>query len=455
MNGVRVTTGQHASVPVVTVDGELDLVSVPGSRDELLRALPATATVIDLTGLEFCDSSGVRLLDEVLATAAPGSTLAVRPGSSLDRVLALTGVGQGRLHATVAGAVADLTGEPAPADWAMGFGVIELGDLPVERGGTIAGARLSYRTHGRLNDAGDNCIVYPCSYGATSDDLAWLIGEDGVLDPGRWFVVVPDMFSNGASSSAGDPVHAEAGDWPAVVTIADNVRAQRRLLDHLGVTRVAAVYGFSMGGLQAYSWATLYPELVERAVVVCGSARTAEHNRVFLTGLLSILEAAPEHLGGGRFSAEPVAAKRAFAHVYAGWGLSQDFYRARLHVSALDAPDLETFLQTDWVDRFGRSRAANLYAQAMTWLHADISADERFGGDLPAALASIRARVLLMPSETDLYFRVADNAAELPFLRSAALRPIPSIWGHRAGNPQQNPDDAAFLRDAVRDWLAR
>jgi len=54
--------------------------------------------------------------------------------------------------------------------------------------------------------------------------------------------------------------------------------------------------------------------------------------------------------------------------------------------------------------------------------------------------------VLLMPGETDLYFRVADNELELPLLGSAELRPIPSIWGHRAGNPVLNPEDANFIR---------
>ena len=60
-----------------------------------------------------------------------------------------------------------------------------------------------------------------------------------------------------------------------------------------------------------------------------------------------------------------------------------------------------------------------------------------------------------MPGETDLYFRVADNAAELPFLAHAELKPIPSIWGHRAGNPAPNPEDARFVGEAVRDWLSR
>jgi homoserine O-acetyltransferase len=330
-------------------------------------------------------------------------------------------------------------------------GVFDLGDTPAQHGGLIEDAKLAWQAHGTLNAARDNVIVYPCSYTATHEDLAWLIGPDGILDPTRWFVVVPDMFSNGLSSGA-----AETPDYPDVVTVRDNVLAQRRLLtEHFGVDEVAAVYGFSMGAGQAYHWAAMFPDAVRRAIVVCGSARTSVHNKVFLSGLLRILDAAPEHVGNGRFTAEPVAALRAFAHVYAGWALSQDFYRADLHRTALHAPDLETFLRTDWEESFGAHRAANLYAQALTWYHADISAAPRYGGDLTAALSAIRASVLLLPSETDLYFRVADNAAELPHLADGELKPIPSIWGHRAGNPIGNPEDFAFLKQAVHDWLDR
>ena len=331
------------------------------------------------------------------------------------------------------------------SSWPVVDGVLELGDLEVERGGVIRDARLAWQSHGTLNAAKDNVIVHPCSYTATHDDLAELVGPDLVLDPERWFIVIPDMFSNGLSSSAADDP-----DFPAVVTAGDNVRAQRRLLsEQWGIDHVAAAYGFSMGAIQSYHWASLFPEVVERAIVVCGSARTAPHNKVFLSGLLRILEAAPEHTGGGHFSSEPTAALRAFGHVYAGWGLSQDFYREELFRTVLGAPDLETFVRTDWEEGFVSCRAADLYAQAMTWSQADISG----GGDLPAALAAIRARVLLMPSETDLYFRVADNAAELPHLASGELAPIPSVWGHRAGSPGGLPDELDFVRTAVRRWL--
>ncbi|WP_425147144.1 alpha/beta fold hydrolase [Deinococcus sp.] len=335
--------------------------------------------------------------------------------------------------------------------WPVQEGVFELGDFPAERGGTIRDAKLAWQTHGTLNADKSNVVVYPTSYTATHDGQSWLIGPDGVLNPEEYFIVIPDMFSNGLSSGA-----ANTEDYPALVTVRDNVLAQERLLREVwGIDRVAAVYGFSMGAMQAYHWAALFPERVERAFIVCGSARTAIHNRVFLSGLLRTLEAAPQYLGGGQFSAEPTLALKAFGHIYAGWGLSQDFYRAELFRTALGAPDLETYLKTDWEAGFATCRAADLYAQALTWMHGDISAGELYNGDLNATLKAIQARVLLLPSETDLYFRVADNAAELPHLRSGELRPIPGIWGHRAGSPAGLPDELAFLKAAVHGWLAK
>jgi homoserine O-acetyltransferase/O-succinyltransferase len=334
-------------------------------------------------------------------------------------------------------------------NWPVQDGVFELGDLETQSGDVLGDAKLAWQAHGTLNAARDNVILYPCSYMAKHTETSWLIGPDGILDPTRWFIVIPDMFSNGLSSSA-----ADLPDYPTVVTLRDNVLAQRRLLtEHFGVDRIAAAYGFSMGAMQSYHWAALFPDAVERAIVVCGSARTAVHNKVFLSGLLRTLEAAPEYLGGGRFSAEPRTTLRAFGHLYAGWALSQDFYRAELFRDELGFPDLGTFLVEDWEKPFGTKPAANLYAQAMTWYQGDISDNEQYGGDLTAALGAIRARVLLLPGETDLYFRVADNAAELPHLNHAELKPIPSIWGHRAGNPSRNPEDASFLRKAVRHWL--
>ena len=88
----------------------------------------------------------------------------------------------------------------------------------------------------------------------------------------------------------------------------------------------------------------------------------------------------------------------------------------------------------------------------------DISRCAEFGGDFDCALAAIRAHVLLMPGRTDRYFDPRDNEDELGRLvnaRSAALHPIPSIHGHRAGNPVNNAEDRAFINAEIAALLQR
>jgi homoserine O-acetyltransferase/O-succinyltransferase len=332
--------------------------------------------------------------------------------------------------------------------WPTRSAVFPLGDLALQSGEILPDAKLSWKAHGTLSAARDNVIVYPTSYSAQHPGLEWAIGPDSVFDPERWFVIIPDMFGNGLSSSP-----SNTAEYPKLVTSADNVLAQRRLLQEVfGVDRIAAAYGFSMGAQQAYHWSALAPEAVERAIIVCGIAKTSPHNQVFLASLMAVLEAAPEHLGDGRFVAEPGAARRAFTRTYAGWAMSQAWYREGLHLSSTGASTLDEFLDKHWGTGFQLS-AGDLYAQLRTWYAGDISANSLYCGDLNAALRAIRARVLLLPSKTDLYFPVADNAIELRSLSAAELRPIPSIWGHVAGAPANIPEDRAFLREAVRAWL--
>ena len=78
----------------------------------------------------------------------------------------------------------------------------------------------------------------------------------------------------------------------------------------------------------------------------------------------------------------------------------------------------------------------------------------RFGGDLDQALGAIRARALVMPGETDLYFPPADSAYAVERMPNARLRIIPSVWGHLAGSPTLNPVDAAFVEAGLRELLA-
>ena len=317
-------------------------------------------------------------------------------------------------------------------------GVFECGDVLLQRGGTLRNARIVYKTFGTLNAARDNVIVYPTSYSAQHPDIEWLVDVRHCLDPSRYFIVIPNMFTNGLSTS---PSNYD-GEFPQV-TATDNVTQQRRLMNELfGVERVKLVYGWSMGAQQAYHWAALFGASVERIVVNCGSAKTAPHNFVFLEGVRATLMAARTEEEG----------KRAMGRIYAGWALSQTFYRRELW-RGLGFSSLEDFLVRSWEAGFVRRDCRDLLAQLWTWQHADISANDLYRGDLAMALAGIKAKVLLMPSATDLYFQTDDNRGELPQLKHATLAEIPSIWGHRAGNPRDNEEDQAFIDARVTALL--
>ena len=205
----------------------------------------------------------------------------------------------------------------------------ELGPLTLQRGLTLPKAHLAYKTYGTLAPDKSNVIVYPTSYGAHHTDIEWLIGRERVLDPERYFIVIPNQFGNGLSTSPSNLAEPFGLGRNPLFTHWDNVHAQERLLrEKFGVTRLALVYGWSMGGQQALHWGALFPDRVARICAVCTSARTSPHNKVFLEGIRATLTA-DAAWRDGRFVERPVRALRAFARVYAGWAMSQAFYRER------------------------------------------------------------------------------------------------------------------------------
>ena len=326
--------------------------------------------------------------------------------------------------------------------------VFALGDLTLHVGGVLRDAKLVYRTYGRLAPDRGNAVLYPTSYAAQHSDIEWLIAEEGILDPRRWFVIIANMFGNGLSTSPSQL--PESAPFP--VTHPDNVAAQERLVrEQFGIERLALVYGWSMGAQQAYHWAVLHPDRVRRVAAVCGTARTTEHNLVFLKSLEAALLADPTW-DGVRFRGVPERGLRTFARIYASWAASQAFYRERLY-RALGYNDLEDYLQRVWEPSYRRRHPADLLAMLRIWMANDVSAAQH-AGDLSAALGAIRARTLVLASATDLYFTPDDCARDAAAIAGARFETIPSIWGHRAGNPYQNPADAQVIRHAVEELMS-
>jgi homoserine O-acetyltransferase len=346
----------------------------------------------------------------------------------------------------------------ADTDWplpayvgARDFQWFRAGDVRLRSGEVLRDARLAFKTYGKLNAQADNCILFPTYYTGTHAGNERLIGAGRALDPAHHFIVVPNLFGNGLSSS---PSNATAGQRAAAfphISIYDNVLCQQRLvMEHLGVRRIRLALGWSMGALQVYQWAVSFPEQVERLLPLCGSARCWPLNHVFLEGVKAALLADSEYCGG-EYRQPPERGLRAFGRAYAGWAFSAAFFREHLY-EQLGLTSLEGLLQY-WERDHLQWDANDLLAMLWTWQHADPSVTPEHGGDLARALASIRARTIVMPCDTDQYFTLEENRLEAAMIPGAELRPLISPFGHCAGAPGRFPHETAFLEQALRELL--
>ncbi|PYH96688.1 alpha/beta-hydrolase [Aspergillus ellipticus CBS 707.79] len=294
------------------------------------------------------------------------------------------------------------------------YETFKLGDWELQSGEKLLDAHIAYKTFG---DPQSPAIVYPSWFSGLLSDNYWLIGEDKTLNPKKYFIVVPALFGNGQSTSPSNYSHP--GAFPKC-SFYDNVRAQHELVaQHLGIKHVRAVIGWSMGAAQSFQWATQYPDFMDLAVPFCGSARTSLHNKVFLEGVKTALLAA-KHISsagsgaGGLLKAEQSlrtwsdtekeVGLKAFGRGYAGWGFSQAFYREKLYETALGFKDLEDFMQNFWETWALSKDPGNLLTMLETWQNGDVSQQAPYDGNFEKALGSIKAKTLVLPSKTDLYF---------------------------------------------------
>jgi homoserine O-acetyltransferase len=294
-------------------------------------------------------------------------------------------------------------------------------------------------------------VLLPSHYMANFHGYEWLIGEGKALDSGSLFLVATELFGNGRSSSPSNTPEPFHGPRFPVTTIRDNVEAVHKLLtEELKITHLRAVVGFSMGAQQAFQWAVSYPDFAGRIVATSGTAKTYGHGIVRLEGQIAALTADPTFQGGD-YTAPPAKGMEAFGMVWAGWLYSQEWWRKELWRTPA-VTSLEQAMSRFRTRFIPGADANNLILQCRTWEKHDVGGTAGFNGDVEKALRSIKAPLLYMPSETDLYFPVGDARYEAQFIPGVTLRPIPSLWGHTAG-AASNPADGKFLNDTIGAFL--
>jgi len=223
-----------------------------------------------------------------------------------------------------------------------------------------------------------------------------------------------------------------------------------------------------MGAGQTFQWATMYPDFMEICVPFCGAAKTSLHNQVFLEGVKSALLSAKKHPSGGVCAdgalpkgeeyrtwttEETEVGLKALGRVYAGWGFSQAFYREKLYEKVLGFKDLEDFMANFWETWALSKDPENMLVMLYTWQAGDCSQQEPYNGDFRAAMQGIKAKTLVLPGKTDLYFPPEDSGYEVSNMKEGVgkLDVFPSIWGHWAGGPGDSKEDVKWLDEKLRE----
>jgi homoserine O-acetyltransferase len=335
------------------------------------------------------------------------------------------------------------------------------GPLALDSGASLPEIEIAYETYGTLDAAASNAILichaltgdqHVASPHPRTGKPGWwqrVVGPGKPIDTDRHLVVCANVLGSCMGSSGPASIDPATGKPFAmrfpVITIRDMVRAQAALLDHLGIARLKAVVGGSMGGMQALEWAATYPERVEAALVIASSARHSAQNIAFHEVGRQAIMADPNWRGGDYYDAEAPAAGLAVARMAAHItylseaGLTEKFGR---RLQARDAKSfgfdadfqVESYLRhqgISFTDRFD----ANSYlyiTRAMDYL--DIA--EEYGGSLAAAFRQTGTRFCLISFDSDWLYPTAESRAIVHALNAAgapvSFVELSSPFGHDA-----------------------
>ncbi len=315
------------------------------------------------------------------------------------------------------------------------FKLYDLGNLVLESGETLRGARLAYRTFGKLNPDKSNAILVTTWFSGTGKVMQDVyVGSGHALDPDRYFIIIVDQLGSGVSSSPQNTPAPQAMAKFPKLGIGDDVRAQHRMLaDLFGIDRLALVVGGSMGGQQVYEWAVAYPRMVERAAPIAATARISFHQQVFVETLKEAITSDPSWNGGWYASGLVVReGMDRMARIVATLGWSTQFYQEERWRSVVGMSSLDDFINGVMKAYFEPMDPNVLLCEMHKWQRADVS--RHAGGDLAQALGRIEARTMVMPISHDGFFPPHECEADCRLIPGALLRVIESPEGHMGLN---------------------
>lgn len=335
-------------------------------------------------------------------------------------------------------------------------GVVRVGPVRLEGGAVLDRADIAYEAYGDPALAKDRTILV-ChaltgdAHAATLDGQpGWwdgLIGPGRVLDTNRFFVVCSNVLGGCAGSTGPASPAPDGRPWGRrfpTITIRDMVEAQRLLLDQLGVGRLYAVIGGSMGGMQALEWAVSYPDRVERCVAIATSASLSAMAIAYNDVMRLAIMNDPAWKGGDYYDTGQPAAGLALARMigmitYRG----PQLYNARFGRNMVTPEGREIEFESRFqIESYLRYQGEKLVRRfdANSYLYLikamDLHDVGRGRGGVREALGRVEAKVLCVGIDSDILYPAQEQIEIADMLAAAgkrvAYREIESVYGHDA-----------------------
>ena len=324
------------------------------------------------------------------------------------------------------------------------------GDLKLESGEAIKDFSISYVTHGTLNAKKSNAILMVTAISGNHHRLDFMIGPGKALDPDKYFIICTDAIANGLTTSPSNSKAQPRMSFPKF-TIRDMVESQHRLLkEKLGIDHVVAVIGPSMGGMQVLQWGVSHPGFMDALVAMVPLAKTPAWT-------VAVLEASRKAIMNdaawkdGNYEAPPEKGIRLWRDILTFLSArTPDMYSAQFKngmdvlpwMEAQETSLIKAFDANDWIYQ--------------TWAYErhDVGATAGFDGDTAKALASIKAKTLILTGTKDLLnpeFEPIEAGKAIPGVRMMTISPG-SVTGHASAGGGI-PADVEFLNRETGAFL--
>lgn len=331
---------------------------------------------------------------------------------------------------------------------------VEFDSLATESGVTLSPVTVAYETYGRLNHAKSNAILICHAFtgdahaasnaepGITPGWWEKMIGPGRAFDTERFFVICSNILGGCGGTTGPSSINPATGDpyamsFPAI-SMADIVHLQKRLIDHLGIMRLLAVAGGSMGGMQALQWSVMYPEAVAACIPIATTARHSAQQIAFNEVGRQAIMGDPEFHGGNYYGGHPpahgLAVARMVGHItYMSDESMKEKFGRRFRENSDSEFDVASYLKyrgNQFVDRFD----ANSYITITRALdYFDLSAGYP---SLGAALERANCRFLVISFTSDWLYPTYQSRDIVSALRSrnreVAYCELTSRYGHDA-----------------------